>query len=66
MAGPGRTAEWRVGVALTATDRRLISWIQENYGYADPVEVGHASDGLVRLVLSIPAPNPSQAMHWAL
>ena len=66
MAGPGRTADWQVGVALTARDRQLISWLQDNYAYTRPVEVGRADDGLVRLVLSIPAPNATEAMHWAL
>jgi hypothetical protein len=66
MAGPARTAEWRVGVALTPRDRRLISWLQVNYGYIDPIEVRSVNDGLLRLVLNIPAPNAAEAMQWAL
>jgi hypothetical protein len=64
MAGPARTAEWRVGVALTPRDRRLISWLQVNYGYIDPIEVRNVNDGLLRLVLNIPAPNAAEAMQW--
>ncbi|HXN03991.1 MAG TPA: hypothetical protein VN895_04070 [Candidatus Acidoferrum sp.] len=53
-------------MALTARDRQLISWLQDNYGFTRPVGVGRADDGLVRLVLGIPAPNATEAMHWAL